>query len=233
VAGRSASASQRIQRLGAKDNFWSMGDTGPCGPCTEIHYDHGPAVSIPTTAAPAAVDDRYVEIWNLVFMQFEQARRRHAAPPSPARRSTPAWAWSARRGQAGASTATTTPTCSSRIIAPAEALANVRYGADAESDTALRVLADHARATAFLVADGVMPSNEGRGYVLRRIMRRAHPLRREARPGSSPFLHSHVTDRCRADFGDAYPELAGAQRRSSRRWCTARRSGSAGPWTAA
>jgi alanyl-tRNA synthetase len=160
----------RIQALGEADNFWAMGDTGPCGPCTEIHYDHGPSVS-DDPRGPAGGDRRYVEIWNLVFMQYERAADGSLSPlPRPSIDTGAGLERVAAVTQGVYSNYDTdlfTP-----IVRRAAELARVELGRDAEVDTALRVIADHARATAFLVADGVMPSNEERGYVLRRIMRR-------------------------------------------------------------
>jgi alanyl-tRNA synthetase len=194
---------ERIQRLGAKDNFWSMGDTGPCGPCTEIHYDHGPAVSS-DERGPAGGDDRYVEIWNLVFMQFEQAADgSRTSLPRPSIDTGMGLERLAAVKQGVYSNYDTD--LFQGIIASACREAKVAYGASPESDTALRVLADHARATTFLVADGVMPSNEGRGYVLRRIMRRA--IRFGVKLGlDRPFLHS-LGDTVATEFGVAFPEL--------------------------
>ncbi|HMV69121.1 MAG TPA: alanine--tRNA ligase, partial [Myxococcota bacterium] len=181
---------ERIQRLGAKDNFWSMGDTGPCGPCTEIHYDHGRSVS-DDERGPAFGSDRYVEIWNLVFMQFEQAADgSRARLPRPSIDTGMGLERLAAVLQGRYSNYDTD--LFQGLIQRAATLAGARYGADDASDTALRVLADHARATTFLISDGVMPSNEGRGYVLRRIMRRA--IRFGVKAGlDKPFLH-HLAD---------------------------------------
>jgi alanyl-tRNA synthetase len=199
--------SERIQRLGAKDNFWSMGDTGPCGPCTEIHYDHGPAVS-DDTRGPAGGSDRYVEIWNLVFMQFDQAadgtRTRLPRPSIDTGMGLERLAAVRQGVYSNYDTDLFQP-----IIASACRQAGHAYGHDADIDTALRVMSDHARATAFLVADGVMPSNEGRGYVLRRIMRRA--IRFGVKIGlDKPFFH-HLTETVAENFGAAYPELLDRQ----------------------
>ncbi|MCB9795961.1 MAG: alanine--tRNA ligase, partial [Alphaproteobacteria bacterium] len=161
----------RLQRMGAKENFWSMGDTGPCGPCTEIHYDHGAHLD-PAGGGPATDSPRYVEIWNLVFMQYDQAANGSRTPlPRPsidtgmglerlaAIKQGVYWNYDTDLFQP--------------IIQRAAQLAGVKPGASEDIDVALRVIADHARASAFLVADGVMPSNVERGYVLRRVMRRA------------------------------------------------------------
>ena len=192
----------RIQRLGDKDNFWSMGDTGPCGPCTEIHYDHGPAFG--PEGGPASESPRYIEIWNLVFMQFDQAADgSRTLLPEPSIDTGMGLERLAAVLQGAYSNYDTD--LFQPLIQRAARLAGVAYGAAEASDTALRVIADHARATAFLIADGVMPSNEGRGYVLRRIMRRA------IRFGVTidlvdAFLH-HITSEVVDRFGHAYPDL--------------------------
>ncbi|RME22628.1 MAG: alanine--tRNA ligase, partial [Deltaproteobacteria bacterium] len=193
---------ERIQRMGAKENFWSMGDTGPCGPCTEIHYDHGPEYG--PAGGPATGSDRYVEIWNLVFMQFERFADGRMEPlprPSVDTGMGLERVVAALQGKYW----NYDTDCFAPIIDRAASLAGVRYGQDDDVDTALRVIADHARATAHLVADGVMPSNEERGYVLRRIMRRA--IRFGVKLGlEGSFLHE-VTDAVVDHMGDAYPDL--------------------------
>jgi len=193
---------ERIQRMGAKENFWSMGDTGPCGPCTEIHYDHGPEHG--PGGGPATESDRYVEIWNLVFMQFERFADGRMEPlPRPSVDTGMGLERIVAALQGKYWNYDTD--CFTPIIYRAADLAGVRYGDDADVDTALRVIADHARATAHLVADGVMPSNEERGYVLRRIMRRAIRFGVKLDLHDS-FLH-HVTDAVVDHMGDAYPDL--------------------------
>ena len=163
----------RIVRLGEKDNFWAMGDTGPCGPCSEIHIDQGAAIPCSNPDCGVECDcDRFLEIWNLVFMQFERSADGKLTPlPKP----------SIDTGMGLERIAAVVQGKHNNydsdlfqpIIGSTAELAGVKYGVDARNDTALRVIADHARTTTFLVADGVLPSNEGRGYVLRRIMRRA------------------------------------------------------------
>jgi alanyl-tRNA synthetase len=194
---------ERIQRLGAKDNFWAMGDTGPCGPCSEIHYDHGPAISS-VEGGPATGDDRYVEIWNLVFMQYEQTANGRFDLPRPSIDTGAGLERVAAVLQGKYNNYDTD--AFSHLIGRASRESGVAYkGSGAETDTAMRVIADHARATAFLVADGVMPSNEGRGYVLRRVMRRA--IRFGVKLGfDRPFMHL-ITDEVAKGFGEAYPEL--------------------------
>jgi len=206
--GRVGVPDARIQRLGAKENFWSMGPVGPCGPCTEIHYDHGPAVSA-IEGGPAGESPRYVEIWNNVFMQFEQHEDGTRSPlPRPSIDTGMGLERIAAVKQGVFSNYDTDLFLP--LIARAAQEANIRPGTNPELDVALRVIADHSRATAFLVADGVMPSNEGRGYVLRRIMRRA--IRFGVKAGvTRPFFHRtclEVVDR----FQAAYPELG--ERRS-------------------
>ena len=163
----------RIVRLGEKDNFWAMGDTGPCGPCSEIHIDQGEAV--PCHEDNCGVDcdcDRFLEIWNLVFMQYERDSQGNLTPlPKPSIDTGMGLERVAAVAQGKFNNYDSD--LFQPIIQRTCALAGVTYGENARTDTALRVIADHARATTFLVADGVLPSNEGRGYVLRRIMRRA------------------------------------------------------------
>jgi|CXWL01.1.fsa_nt_gi alanyl-tRNA synthetase len=195
---------ERILRLGEEDNFWAMGDTGPCGPCSEIYMDihpDRPAVSWDEGSASG----RYLEFWNLVFMQFERDATGALTPlPNP---SIDTGAGLERvsaviqRVGSNYDTDLFTP-----LLAATGELSNRRYGADADADTSLRVIADHLRAVAFLLADGVIPSNEGRGYVLRRVLRRA--VRHGMRLGfAEPFLHRllPVVDEALAGF---YTELA-------------------------
>jgi alanyl-tRNA synthetase len=163
---------ERIFRF-EEDNFWSMGDTGPCGPCSEIFYDNGPEVGCDSPDCTVGCDcDRYMEIWNNVFMQYDRQPDGELVPlPRPA----------VDTGMGLERITTVMQKVTSNydtdllrdIIGYIEQLAAKRYGDDADDDVSMRVIADHSRATAFLIADGVMPSNEGRGYVLRRIMRRA------------------------------------------------------------
>jgi alanyl-tRNA synthetase len=187
----------RIQRLGSKDNFWAMGDTGPCGPCSEIHFHQGDDLPCAEEAAGRAClgvacdCDRWLEIWNLVFMQFE--RREKDAPltllPRPSIDTGAGLERIAAVVQGVRSNYDTD--LFSPLLARAAELSGKTYGRDAGDDASLRVIADHSRATAFLISDGVQPSNEGRGYVLRRIMRRA--IRHGARLGlDAPFLDQTV-----------------------------------------
>ncbi len=195
---------RRFSRCGAADNFWSMGDTGPCGPCSEIFYDHGPAIAGGPPGSPDADGDRYVEIWNLVFMQFNRATDGTLTPlPRP----------SVDTGMGLERLAAVMQGVHSnydidlfvKLIAAAAAIT----GCADQADQSLRVIADHIRSTAFLITDGVTPGNEGRGYVLRRIMRRA--IRHGYRLGcTAPFFYRLVAPLV-AEMGDAYPELRTAQ----------------------
>ncbi|MHB1239847.1 MAG: alanine--tRNA ligase [Gammaproteobacteria bacterium] len=200
---------RRFARIGAQDNFWSMGDTGPCGPCSEIFYDHGPGVSGGPPGSPEADGDRYVEIWNLVFMQYNRGPDGRLAPlPHP----------SVDTGMGLERLAAVMQGVHSNygidlfrnLMGAAAELAGV---ADRNSNS-LKVIADHIRAAAFLVTDGVLPSNEGRGYVLRRIIRRG--ARHGHRLGfTEPFLYKLVPPLV-AEMGDAYPELVRARERVER-----------------
>ena len=196
---------ERIFRFGEKDNFWSMGDTGPCGPCSEIFYDHGPAASCGREDCTVGCDcDRYVEIWNLVFMQFERDGQGQLTPlPRPSIDTGMGLERVAAVMQGVLSNYDTD--LFRPLIAAVEALSGKRYGVMPADDVSMRVIADHARAASFLLSDGVMPANDGRGYVLRRIIRRA------ARHGkmlgfTEPFLHK-VLGVVADVMGNAYPEL--------------------------
>ncbi|MGQ0585805.1 MAG: alanine--tRNA ligase, partial [Gammaproteobacteria bacterium] len=185
---------------GGSDNFWQMGDTGPCGPCSEIFYDHGPKVAGGPPGSADADGDRWVEIWNLVFMQFNRdASGKLEKLPKP---SVDTGAGLERIAAVMQGVQSNYDTDQFKaLIAEAARLAKVRPG----SSPSLNVIADHIRATAFLVADGVMPSNEGRGYVLRRIMRRA--IRHGYKLGvNEPFFFKLVAPLAQA-MGKAYPEL--------------------------
>ena len=191
----------RITRLGESSNFWSMGDTGPCGPCSEIFYDHGPGIEGSPPGEGAYEGDRFVEIWNLVFMQFDRDAEGKLTPlPKP----------SVDTGMGLERMAAVLQGVNSnyeidlfrRLIAAA---AEITASADLGSNS-LKVIADHARAAVFLVGDGVFPSNEGRGYVLRRIIRRA--LRHGHDLGvNEPFLYRMVGP-IYEEMGAAFPELA-------------------------
>ena len=208
-------ARDRIYRFGEKDNFWRMGDTGPCGPCSEIFYDHGAGADA-GAATPSQMGgdgDRFVEIWNLVFMQFnEDGKGRHALPkPSvDTGGGIERWAAALQGHFNNYDTDFFTP-----MIHKAAQVAKKDYVSDLktlqkhpemrEVTSALRVLADHSRATAFLIADGVLPSNEGRGYVLRRMMRRA--IRYGRKLTDDPSLLQQTVAVVIAQMSDVYPEL--------------------------
>ena len=163
----------RIVRLGEKDNFWAMGDTGPCGPCSEIHIDQGAEVGCGRPECALGCDcDRFLELWNLVFMQFY---RDESGVMTPLPKPSIDTGMGLERVAAVLQGKTNNFDCDlfTPIIDAIAALAGKKYHHDQADDISMRVIADHARATTFLVADGVLPSNEGRGYVLRRIMRRA------------------------------------------------------------
>jgi len=195
----------RIYRFGEKDNFWSMGDTGPCGPCSEIFIDRGAEYSCGKSTCSMGCDcDRYMEFWNLVFMQFERAADGSLTPlPKP---SVDTGAGLERLASI-LQKADTNYDCDvfQDIIQKTSELARLPYNKTSENAVSFRVIADHSRATAFLIADGVLPSNEGRGYVLRRIMRRA--IRHGKKLGfTGPFLHQtagYVIDQMKG----AYPDL--------------------------
>ena len=195
---------ERFSRCGDKDNFWSMGDTGPCGPCTEIFYDHGAHIPGGPPGSPDAEGDRYIEIWNLVFMQFNRDKNGELHPlPKPS---------------------VDTGMGLERIAAVVQGVHN-NYDIDSfqhliraiekrakgvdHGHPSLKVIADHIRACSFLIADGVIPSNEGRGYVLRRIIRRA--VRHGNKLGlTAPFFSSLVAPLVE-EMGDAYPMLVTEQ----------------------
>ncbi|MCC7120946.1 MAG: alanine--tRNA ligase, partial [Gammaproteobacteria bacterium] len=191
---------RRVTRCGEKDNFWMMGDTGPCGPCTEIFYDHGPGVAGGPPGTPDADGDRYVEIWNLVFMQFERdAKGGLKRIPKPS--------VDTGMGLERVSAVLQGVHDNYDIDLFRNLIQGIREIAPRElpESPSLRVIADHIRACAFLVMDGVIPSNEGRGYVLRRIMRRA--LRHGNKLGfQEPFFHRLVAPLAH-EMGQAYPQL--------------------------
>ena len=198
----------RILRLPAAENFWRMGDTGPCGPCSEIHFDLGEDLtSVEGESTPANDDRRYLEIWNLVFMQFDQAPDGVSELPAPSI-DTGMGLERITSVLQGKRTNYDTDIFVPLLDAAAER-AGVRRGQDPEQDFSLRVIADHARAFAFLVADGVVPSNDKRGYVMRRLLRRAIRHGRKLGIGE-PFLHD-VTPVVIESLSPVYPELAASQ----------------------
>jgi alanyl-tRNA synthetase len=206
---------ERIHELGMKDNFWAMGDTGPCGPCSEIFYDMGLAASETGEDKPFGEDDaRYVEIWNLVFMQFDrdQQGELHLLPrPSIDTGAGLERMAAVLQGKiSNFETDLFTP-----LIARAGELTHTRYQDGlAPTDASLRIIADHARAATFLISDGVLPANEGRGYVLRKILRRG--IRHGRMLGQEdPFMYRMV-EAVRDEMRDAYPELAESADRVAR-----------------
>ena len=207
----------RIFRLDEKDNFWQMGETGPCGPCSEIHYDLGLEAAEPgreNEAFPSDAGGRYVEIWNLVFMQFD---RDAAGKLTPLPRPSIDTGMGLERVAAvlqGKLSNYDTDLLLPIIHRGAELFGNVAFGTDPRVDTALRIAADHARATTFLIHDGVLPSNEGRGYVLRKIMRRA--MRNARIVGvEHPFLYE-LTGFVAELMRPGYPELMGTVQQVAR-----------------
>ncbi|RJQ67556.1 MAG: alanine--tRNA ligase [Desulfobacteraceae bacterium] len=196
---------ERMVRLGKKDNFWAMGDTGPCGPCSEIHLDRGESYGCGRPDCGVDCEcDRFLEIWNLVFMQFNQDESGRMTPlPKP---SIDTGMGLERLAAVLQNVPTNFDTDLIRpIISRAEELSGKQYGLDASVDVAMKVIADHSRAAAFLIGDGVLPSNEGRGYVLRRIMRRA--IRYGRNIGlERPFLHQ-TAEGVFEIMRSAYPEL--------------------------
>ncbi|PIE37170.1 MAG: alanine--tRNA ligase, partial [Gammaproteobacteria bacterium] len=195
---------ERVVRIGAADNFWMMGDTGPCGPCSEIFYDHGPDVPGGPPGSPDEDGDRYIEIWNLVFMQFDRSADGTMTPlPEPC----------VDTGMGLERIAAVLQHVHSNyeidLFARLIKAAAAELGVENLDSPSLRVIADHLRSCAFLICDGVLPSNEGRGYVLRRIIRRAsrhgHKL-----GADKPFFHALVPALV-AEMGAAFPELAAAE----------------------
>ncbi len=194
----------RFSRIGAADNFWSMGDTGPCGPCSEIFYDHGPHIPGGPPGTPEEDGDRYVEIWNLVFMQYDRGADGALTPlPKP----------SIDTGMGLERVAAVVQGVTNNfdidlfgnLVGAAASLAKI----EDRENASLRVIADHIRACAFLVVDGVLPSNEGRGYVLRRIIRRA--VRHGYKLGIAEPFFWRLVEPLITEMGDAYPELRANQ----------------------
>jgi alanyl-tRNA synthetase len=200
---------ERVRRFGEKDNFWEMGETGPCGPCSEIHLDRGPE-ACDRKGQPGHVCQvngdcaRYIELWNLVFIQYNRHEDRSLSE-LPAKHVDTGMGLERITAVLHGVLSNYDIDFMRDLITSTEKIARRRYGVDANSDVSFRVIADHARAVSFLVADGVMPSNEGRGYVLRRLLRRA------ARHGrllglKEPFLF-RIAITVAEVMGDAYPEL--------------------------
>ena len=194
---------ERFSRLDAKNNFWAMGDTGPCGPCSEIFYDHGTDVP---GGPPGSLDedgDRYVEIWNLVFMQFDRSENGEMVPlPKPSVDTGMGLERIAAVMQ-GVHSNYDIDLFTNLILAIADVL-----GIERDGSSSLNVIADHIRACSFLIVDGVLPGNEGRGYVLRRIIRRA--IRHGKKLGTDGLFFHKLVAPLAKEMGDAYPELVKA-----------------------
>ena len=194
----------RFSRMGEKDNFWAMGDTGPCGPCSEIFFDHGPDVAGGPPGSPDEDGDRYVEIWNLVFMQFDRSADGEMRPlPAP----------SVDTGMGLERIAAVMQQVHSNyeidLFAKLIESAAEVLGVKNDGSSSLNVIADHIRACAFLIVDGVLPGNEGRGYVLRRIIRRA--IRHGKKLGHDGLFFHKLVAPLAEQMGDAYPELEKAR----------------------
>ena len=190
----------KFSRIGARDNFWSMGDTGPCGPCSEIFYDHGADIAGGPPGTPEEDGDRYVEIWNLVFMQYDRDAEGTLNPlPKPSVDTGMGLERLAAVMQ-GVHTNYDIDLFQQLIKAAAKITATTDL-----ANNSLRVIADHIRSCSFLIVDGVLPSNEGRGYVLRRIIRRA--VRHGYQLGVNQLFFYKLVATLAAEMGDAYPEL--------------------------
>jgi len=202
-------SAQRFSRCGEEDNFWSMGDTGPCGPCTEIFYDHGEGIAGGPPGTPEADGDRYIEIWNLVFMQYNRDKKGQLYPlPKP----------SVDTGMGLERIAAVVQGVHSNYEIDSfqyliRAIATMTKQIDL-GHPSLKVIADHIRACSFLITDGVMPSNEGRGYVLRRIIRRA--VRHGSKLGLPMPFFCNLVKPLITIMGDAYPELITQQEQIER-----------------
>jgi len=198
----------RIARIGAKDNFWSMGDTGPCGPCSEIFFDHGDHIWGGPPGTPEEDGDRFVEIWNLVFMQYDRDEEGNLNPlPKP---SVDTGMGLERMAAVMQGTHDNySIDLFKNLIAAACDVTGISFGEDEEQDVSLRVLADHLRSVSFLMADGVLPSNEGRGFVLRRILRRA--CRHGRLLGMSDAFIYKLVDALVSEMGNHFAELVEAQ----------------------
>jgi alanyl-tRNA synthetase len=196
---------EKIVRFGEEENFWAMGETGPCGPCSEIYFDQGPGAGCGKPDCRVGCEcDRYLELWNLVFTQFDRMPDGTLTPLASKNIDTGMGLERLAAVMQGVYSNYETDLFS-EIIGLTEELAGSSYGEDTKRDISFKVVADHSRAAAFLIADGIMPSNEGRGYVLRRIIRRAirygHMLGLD-----KPFLH-RLTDKVVDEMGGIYPEL--------------------------
>ena len=197
---------ERIIRIATKDNFWAMGDSGPCGPCSEIFYDHGDHIWGGPPGSPEEDGDRFVEIWNLVFMQYEQEANEIVSELPRPSIDTGMGLERVAAVMQGVTDNYDTDTFKALIV---ESGALSRTATDGAHKASHRVIADHLRSTGFLIADGVLPANEGRGYVLRRIMRRA--MRHAHIIGAKEPLMYRLVSSLVSEMGGAYPELVRAQ----------------------
>src|SRR5262245_12059199 len=195
---------ERIQRLGDKDNFWQMGDTGPCGPCSELHIDRGPSYGPDGGPLADPVGERFMEFWNLVFMQFDQAADGIRTPLPRPSIDTGAGLERILTLVQGVDSVWDTDVLRP-IIEVASSLTGHGYGRDERTDVSLRILAEHARSGTMLVNDGVFPSNEDRGYVLRRILRRA--IRHAFLLGADKLVMPGLVEESIAVMGEAYPDV--------------------------
>ena len=196
----------RIIRIGTSDNFWRMGDTGPCGPCSEIFYDHGEGIPGGPPGSPDEDGDRFIEIWNLVFMQYEEGPPGVRAPlPRPSIDTGMGFERFCAVMQ-GVHTNYDIDLMRSLVMASAEATGQA---VDGPFQTSHRVVADHLRSTSFMIADGVLPAKDGRGYVLRRIMRRA--MRHLHMMGTREAVFHKLVPTLLRQMGAAYPELTRAE----------------------
>ena len=195
---------ERIQRLGDKDNFWQMGDTGPCGPCSELHIDRGPAYGPDGGPLADPAGERFMEFWNLVFMQYDQAPDGTRTPLPRPSIDTGAGLERILTLLQGVDSVWDTDVLRP-IIEVASSLTGHAYGHDERTDVSLRILAEHARSGTMLVNDGVFPSNEDRGYVLRRILRRA--VRHAYLLGADKLVMPGLVEESIAVMGEAYPDV--------------------------
>ncbi|HFC93625.1 MAG TPA: alanine--tRNA ligase [Leucothrix mucor] len=201
-------APDRLSRIGAKDNFWQMGDTGPCGPCTEIFYDHGEHIWGGPPGTPDEDGDRYIEIWNLVFMQYNRSQDGSMRPlPKPSVDTGMGLERLAAILQNGHSNYDID--LFQNLLKAIAKLADIDPKSEQFNNASLKVIADHIRSCSFLIVDGVVPSNEGRGYVLRRIIRRA--ARHGHKLGLDDAFFYKLVQPLVNEMGEAYPELVSAQ----------------------
>ncbi len=196
---------ERVVKLGAKDNFWAAGPTGPCGPCSELYYDQGDDVGCGSPDCRPGCDcDRFLEYWNLVFMQYERAEDGTLSDLPERNIDTGMGLERLAAILQGVPSNFETDILRS-VMAVAEEVTSTSYGGGEPADTSLRILADHARAVTFMIADGILPSNEGRGYVLRRLLRRA--VRHGRVLGVTESFLVALVDRTVETMGAAYPEI--------------------------